>query len=352
MKKNRAIIIIFIILLIVSVLLVVKRSATTLKREISDFTVEDTSSVKKILMADKKNRSILLVKQAEGNWKLNGKYTASKEAVNSLLKTIYNMTVSRPVSDAARNNVISRMSVLATKVEIYQMVYRINLFDYIKLFPHEKLTKTFYVGDDTQQNTGTYMLMDGSENPFVVYIPSFRGFLSTRFMPIEDIWRDQSIFKLKIKEIKSVRLDFPATPDSSFVLSQTGNFTYSIIRPSDNASIDFDTLKVLSYLSAFQDVRYEALLNNILDKHKIDSITSSNPWYILTVTDTYGKAIKMKMFHKKPQNGDFYDEAIKKSIIFDQERLYALINDDKDFVLIQFYVFDKILKSVNNFKRN
>ena len=33
----------------------------------------------------------------------------------------------------------------------------------------------------------------------------------------------------------------------------------------------------------------------------------------------------------------------------DPERLYALINDDKDFVLIQYYVFDRILRTINYF---
>ena len=118
------------------------------------------------------------------------------------------------------------MAVIAVKVEIYQQVYRINLFDRIKLFRHEKLTKTFYVGDDTSDNMGTYMLMEGSKEPFVMVIPSFRGFLSTRFIPDEDIWRDQTIFKIRLKDIQSVKMEFPLTPDSSFIINKTGKFKY------------------------------------------------------------------------------------------------------------------------------
>ena len=33
--------------------------------------------------------------------------------------------------------------------------------------------------------------------------------------------------------------------------------------------------------------------------------------------------------------------------IDDEDRMYAFIDDDKELVLIQYYIFDKILKDVN-----
>jgi hypothetical protein len=34
----------------------------------------------------------------------------------------------------------------------------------------------------------------------------------------------------------------------------------------------------------------------------------------------------------------------------DVDRMFALINDDRDMVLIQYYVFDKVLKDINYYK--
>ena len=83
----------------------------------------------------------------------------------------------------------------------------------------------------------------------------------------------------------------------------------------------------------------------------MDSIKSTPPWHIVTLTETNGKVTEIKTYHRKPQHGEYYDEAIKQKILFDRDRLFAVINNDKDFTLIQFFVFDKILKSINYFKK-
>ena len=78
MRKNRPILIIVIILLIISVLLLIKQTNSTLRKESSDFAIEDTASITKVFMSDKKNNSILLVRQADGKWILNNKYNANQ----------------------------------------------------------------------------------------------------------------------------------------------------------------------------------------------------------------------------------------------------------------------------------
>ncbi len=352
MKKNKPILIIVIILLIISVLLIIKQTNTTLRKAISDFAIEDTASITKVFMSDKKNSSILLTRQPDGKWMLNNKYAANQQVMNIFLKTMYNVTAAAPVSKVAFKNVVARMAAIAVKVEIYQQVYRIDLFGRIKLFRHEKLIKTFYVGDNTSDSMGTYMLMEGAKEPFVVVIQSFRGFLSTRFIPDEDQWREQTIFKIKLKDIKSVKMEFPVTPDSSFLINGIGKFKYTLTQLADNRSIPYDTMKLLSFLASFEDIKYETLLNHIYDKKKIDSIKSSPIWHIITVTGIDGKSTMIKTYRRKPQYGEYYDEATKQKVIYDRDRLFALINDDKDLTLIQFFVFEKILKSVNYFKKN
>jgi hypothetical protein len=283
---------------------------------------------------------------------------------------MYNVAIRYQVAKSMMNSVITRMAVLAVKVEVYQMVYRINLFDEIHLFRHEKLTKVFYVGDNTMDNLGTYMLVEGSKEPFTTWIPSFRGFLWTRFIPKEDLWRDYSIFNTGLGDIKSVRMEFPQYRDSGFVIERVGsekiqnskswaeakrslkiqNLKFKLTSLSTNESVPYDTLKLLRYLSSFQNLKFEALINDIDAKRK-DSIISSTPWHIITVTDLNGKRVQMKTFHKKPSYGNYYDDAIKQMVTSDRDRLYGLINEDKDFTLIQFFIFGNILKSINNFQK-
>jgi hypothetical protein len=282
------------------------------------------------------------------NWIINDKYPGQKFNINMLLETMLNIQVKEPVPMAARNSMIKELSVNSVKVEIYQWVYRIDIFG-MRMFPHEKLTKVYYVGGATQNNLGTYMLMQDSPEPFIIYLPGFRGFVSPRYMPIEKYWRDYTVFKKNIGEIASVRVEFPSVPEQSFIITNHQDRTMELVSLIDNKRIsDYDTLKLMNFLAAFRNLNFEALLNDI-DQHKKDSILSSTPFSIITLTDTNGISKTMKMFHKKSG----YDEADYngKPVMYDLDRAYALVNDGKDFTLIQFYVFDKILKPMKSFVR-
>ncbi|MCF8297533.1 MAG: DUF4340 domain-containing protein, partial [Saprospiraceae bacterium] len=270
MKKNRLSIIITIILLIVAAFLIFKQTNTTNKSDLSNFAVSDTSNITKIFIADKQNREALLEKQTNGSWTVNKDYMAIQTNVEVLLKTILNLEVKKPVPLVSHNSVIKRMASIATKVEIYQNVYRINFLG-IKLFPHEKLTKTYYVGDATKDNMGTFMLMENSSTPYVMNLPGFNGFLSSRYSAQLKDWRDHGIFKYKLSDIKSIKIEFLEQPQESFVCINNNNQSFSIKSLVDDKFLDsYDTLKVLDFISSFRDIRFETLLNDV-DKKLKDS---------------------------------------------------------------------------------
>ena len=348
MKKNRLILLITILLALTAFLFIYTETKSTLSKSLSNFAIQDTSLVTKVFLTDKSNNKVTLVKKAIGDWSVNNKFTANNDLINIFLKTIARIEVKEPVAKAARNNVIKRLASDATKVEIYQTVYRIDLWG-MKLFPHEKLVKTYYVGYATQDNLGTYMLLEDSDEPFIMQIPGFRGFLNTRYSTIENDWRDHSIYKLEIPNIKSVKLEFPATPDNSFLIETAGNnrFTLKALNFNENIA-DYDTLKLLNYLSAFRDIKFEFLISD-KKTHNVDSIIATAPFHIITVTDMSGKKTILKTFHKEANKNEEDAELYGAPSIYDKDRLYAWFNEDKDFALVQFYVFDNILRPLPYF---
>jgi len=206
MKRNRTAIILVIVLAAITVfLLLFKNHTNTLDKKFSNFAVDDTASITKVFMADKDNNTVTLKRLSPANWIINDQYTASKDAMNMLLKTLMSIEVKEPVSKAGTNQVIKLLATNSTKVEIYQKVYRINLFDKIKLFPHEKNTLTYYVGCATQNNMGTYMLIEGAKTPYITFIFGFNGFLTTRYSTLVKDWRDHTILNLKYKQVKSIQ---------------------------------------------------------------------------------------------------------------------------------------------------
>jgi len=188
-------------------------------------------------------------------------------------------------------------------------------------------------------------LMEGSQEPYIVYIPSFRGFVSARYSAIEKDWRDRNIFALKLPEIQSVEIKYTENPAWSFQLVNNNNRNFQLSSVTGVTMSDYDTLKVIEYLGSFRNISLEAFLDE--DKALRDSITKRIPAVNITLTDIRGAKHTAKLWYKKaPAEAiDMYE----KPMIYDPDRMFALVNGDKDFVMIQSYTFDRILKKLEWF---
>jgi len=186
------------------------------------------------------------------------------------------------------------------------------------------------------------MLIEGSEAPYITHIFGFNGFLTARFSTLVKDWRDRVIFSTKYNQIKSVSIRISDDRQNSFTAVKKSPRDFDIICLNDNKPVTaYDTLKVMELFSSFEDVRFEALVND-LDKLKKDSILASKPYIDILVEETNGKKQQVTTY-LLPAPPDAIDQE-GKAVIYDRDRLYALINDNKDLAIIQFYVFDMIFK--------
>jgi hypothetical protein len=334
MKNNKTLLIILVILIAVAAYFFTTKNASTLKSRdgaLSDFTIEDTTTIDKIFIANYSGENVTLTKGDGNDWIVDGKHKARPESISVLMKTFGRIAVKSPVSSAAFDNVVTSIATRSIKVEIYQ--------------GSDKPSKTYYVGEATQNNQGTYMLLekDGvkSTEPFIMHIPGFYGYLTTRFYsnPIE--WRDAAVFKYTVNEIKKVEVNYFDQPEESFTIQQNG--TAIGVYDNQTASLmnSFDTTKVKTYLSFFNKAYYENSVVGI-KQAKHDSIIATQPYFEIKVTDIFGKENKI-IGYRKPYKGD-------KSVVdpdgnpyqFDLDRMYGYYNDDL-LVFIQYRTFDKYL---------
>ncbi|MFW5767664.1 MAG: DUF4340 domain-containing protein, partial [Bacteroidota bacterium] len=190
----------------------IKQKSTTLE-VLRDFAVKDTASVDKIFLVDKDNNSILLERQAKDEWRVNDKYYAREDFINLLLKTIHRIEISNPVPKEKQEYVLRNLSGNSVKCEIYQ---------------DGELSKTYYVGGVTQDNLGTYMLLENSSAAFEVYIPGFNGFLTTRYNTSEDEWRSKRVFSYDLKNIAQVKIEYPDSPEESLIAINKGENKYAL----------------------------------------------------------------------------------------------------------------------------
>lgn len=344
MKNNKFTIILAIILIAIAVLLIWNnRYLSTLRGDSTDFQVWDTASITKVYLADRMDNETLLERTDHG-WILNNNYKAHPKKIDQLFNTLYKVRVRMPVSVASHDNIIAQMASRSTKVEVYQIVPRINLFNKIKLFYHEARTKVFYVGESTKDNIGTFMLREGADQAYIVHIPGFQGYISTRFTADPDDWRDHTIFHESLADIQSVTIEFGGEPMRSFRIDNTGRYQYQLTRLGDEQVLPIDTLKVINLLSSFNDIRFEAFINNITPQQRMDSILNSQFLHRITLVNKQGETVSMKTYSKRVQR---ILEIPEEEHAVDVDRMYAFVNDDRDFVLVQYYIFDKVLRDVN-----
>jgi hypothetical protein len=341
MKRYKKSILILIALGLLAAVMLINNSREGFRKKSNIFAVNDTTNITKFFLADKNNNTVKVTRSDNGEWILNDKYSANPAMVHIMLKTFIGIDIKAPVAKSARNTIIRVMAGKSVKTEIYQRVYRINIFDWIKLFPHEKLTRTYYVGDATMDNSGTFMLMQGTEEPYIVNIPGFRGFVSTRYSAMEADWRNHSVFKFRIPEIQSVSVRFFENPEKSYLITNENNRSFTLTSLSDNRNMNrFDTLKVVEYLHRYHDLNYESILND-MTKSKRDSIISATPTYEVELVDKLGKTHSLKTWKRAAYIGQLDLDGNQAK--WDLERMYALIDNSEYLVVIQYFVFNDIL---------
>lgn len=353
-KKNiLSIVIIAILVIIAGILIGNNRYLSSLRSEASDFTVYDTASITKLFFADKSGHQVLL--QRDGNrWLIDNKYDANQSMVNEMLYTLNRMRIKMPVSVKKSDNIVTRMASNNTKVEVYQILPRINFFNKLKLFYHETRSKVFYIGDVTQDNQGTYVLKEGGDKVYVAHIPGLRGTLSPRFTANPVDWRSHRIFAEKMDNIASVKLEINGDPHNSFIINETGRAQFTMNR-LDGEPVDFSDNKVLTLMMAFKDVRFEAFLDEV-EPARRDSIIHSPFQQRLTLTTKDGKDISVTTF-RLLANADLYDYSDEdidsfEEMIKDPDHQYALLSEGDEFVLIQDFVFGKLLKPADFYSKD
>ena len=317
------------LLLITIAILIWQKQKNTLESAATNFTTENTSEIEQIFFADRYGNVVELNK-LDQQWLVNGKYNIRNGALKTLFSTLEKMKIKYPVSKSMHNSVIKSLASEGVKVELYTQ--------------NKQLYKSFYVGGETADFLGTYMMIDGAKKAYVLHIPGFNGFLTPRFnidgrKISKDLWRSRKIFEnSKIDSIQLINYESP-----------TKNFTLDVVNCNilygNNQKQQIDSLSCANYLKQVQEVNCEGFAN---DLNKQDSLLAGPAFYALTVYYNNGTEEKLDIYHKKPKRKEYQDTE-GKPLKYDVDRLYAY--NGKDMLLIQYYAFNPIFQPVFNVEK-
>ena len=125
---------------------------TDVKEKINEknfnLTQSETENIDKIIMSDKGGNIITLEKEKE-EWIINSKYPVWKRQIEYTLNVMKDIRIKSSVSEQK------------TKVGITEIIATTGVK--VEIFEKEEKIKSYYIGGNTSDHQGTYMIMENAE---------------------------------------------------------------------------------------------------------------------------------------------------------------------------------------------
>ncbi len=328
--KNLKLYIVLFILLIIAGVFFFSNNKGTLNLRKSDFSIDSPDDITKIQLSS--NQKVLVIEKKHDQWKVNNKYKATQKYVENLILALNRITVLSPVSKAEKEQVASILKADGILVRVYK---------------NRRTIKEFYVSKPEMNKSNTYMMMEHSADPFITSIPAFKGLLAQLFVVEENYWRNKTIFDYEPQNIENITVEYPQEQTKSFRVINYNDGTFAIQNLSKNVYINnFDVEKVARYFTYYQRIVFDDVVAG-LTKNAIDSVLNSKPFCIISVEEESGAINKVAVYRKPPEKK--FDEFGQK-LKFDYDRAYASFNDNKELIIIQYYIFDPLFKEIDYFR--
>lgn len=285
----------------------------------SEFSIADTNSIGRIFLANKSGGRVDLQRKAQG-WVLSDGQAARKDAMGVLLTTLARMTMFSPVPAKEVETQMKNLAAYGTKVEVYDR--------------SDDLISVFYVGPGNRSKTASYMLKEGGKAPYLVHVPGFNGYLTPRFIAEPMEWGSRMLFNLKSNEIDRICLNYPTTKEQSFCIEIVNENLHLLNALGD--TLPLDTTAMIGYLDRFAHVHYEAKLSG----KQIEQTAFESPAYFeLELVDQLGSTYAIEAYKKPNVSGE--TDLTGNQLLYDPDRFYGIVQN-KDTVLLQYYVFDAL----------
>jgi hypothetical protein len=294
-----------------------------------DFAVKNTDEIYKVFIAKRTGKTTTLERKGD-QWLMDGKYPARMTAINSLMDVFRGVRMQSVPAKAAVKNIVDNLATKGIKVELYDK--------------SNDLIKAFYVGGTTNDERGTYMILDGAERPYITELSMMEGAFRVRFDMEDDDWRDKTVFDEQVENIDFVSIDYPKQKIKSFKMERKGDeftvepfyeITQSINKPVQQANVE-------AFLLGFRRQIAESYEN---DNPKKEEYLNTIPFATITMRDKSGKETSATLY---PRGSLSVQGNVKTNEV---ERYLADVKrgDLHDFMLVQHRNYKRMLWGYDSF---
>lgn len=310
-----------------------KEKGTTLSDYEGSFAVPDTTMIGQIQVIDRDGHTLKLDRK-DGYWQVNDRYPVEPRIMEEMLQTVSQLEVKFIPPSSMIPNIIKSLGAHGRRVEVRDL--------------NGNVLKTYYVGGVSPEGTGTYFMMEGSDQPFVVTMKYFHGSVSVRFFMDEKDWRDRSLFPMAVNDIVSYKMEYPRNRDKSFTINRLPNGKFDVqpfydLTPKTTRPLDQD--RPANLLDQLKKLRIEGFDNENPER---DSISRTLPFCVVYVT-TQDSSERIMTFHS------IIPHDVDGAILLDQngrplpvERYHVNANTG-DFMMVQHQPMSKIFWSYDMF---
>ena len=290
-------------------------------------TVDDTDKINRIFIAKKTGTNYTLEKR-EGVWYVNSKHRVRPAKIDYIMETLKRQRVKFIPTKGASENAVKSIASTGIKVETYDAAGNTVL--------------NFYVGGMTSDERGTYMIKEGSNQPYVMHIPSWEGGLRVRFWDEPENWRDRAVLRWDAKDIEYLKVDYPRNKSQSFEITKEASVyqvrpVYEVTAVSKKIA---NPAAVQEYLKLYKSKISENFLNDFQGR---DSISSLVPFCEITVKGN-GAEDQTVSFFPESINMEYEMPNVPGQVLANKGSIerYYVNNSYGDFQLAQQLVFGKL----------
>jgi hypothetical protein len=227
-----------------------EKKSTSLIDADADFRISDTDQIGKIFLASRIRGTQFVLERKGDDWFVEDTIPVYPEIVTNLMTAIRTMKIRYRPAKAAIPNIAKDLAVDQVKTEIYDR--------------QGNLMKAYYVGGETSDARGTYVIMEGSEKPMVMQIPGVTGSFKVRYdLGLLDIM-DKAIYREDPEQIEYVSLEYPKQRNKSFILDLSSGKAEVVpfYKTTPRINRPVDEGQVQRYLQNFEKVIAESLVRN------------------------------------------------------------------------------------------
>lgn len=241
---------------------------TTMLDADADFRIEDTDQIGKIFLASRIRGTQFTLERKGDDWFVQDSLLVYPQIITNIMIAIRTMKIKYRPAKAAIPNIVKELAVDQVKTEIYDR--------------EGNLMKSYYVGGETGDARGTYVIMAGSEQPMVMKLPGVTGSFKVRYdLGLLDIL-DKAIFREDPEQIEYVSIDYPKQRNKSFALDLSSGkpLVTPLYETTPRINKPVDAGQVQRYLQVYEAVYAENLVRN---KNGIEAFESTLPFCTMKI---------------------------------------------------------------------